>query len=216
MIGDADAVEPVDQRGDALARRLHGGHAAGLGLLRGLGHRAAADCRQVQEVERFDRAGCHQRAVLAVTVAAGGDRRQAEALREAQIPQRQRADRRLRVAGVGDRGALLRLGFGVKGCGRPDALAEAFRQRIAQAGVGEFDGTAQFVDMQGGFAAHVDVLGALSGEQEADRRALGRCFAVQSDVLRQRLGVALQMRQHAADVLLQRVEIGADDGQRDR
>ena len=216
VVGDAHAVQAVDQCGDVRARRLHGGHAAGLGLQRGLGHRASADRRQTEKILGRDDAGRHQGAVLAVAVSGRRHGGQAEATGEAQIAERQRADRRLRIARVGDRGGLLRLGLGVERRRRPDARAQALGQGVAQGRIGEFDGATQLVHVQRGFAAHVDVLRALAREHEAERRCLRRQLAVQARRRRQRGTVAPQVSEHASKVLFQRVEIGGDERQRNR
>ena len=190
VIGDLDALDAGDRRGDDVAFGLDRRHRtlfAGCGCI---GHALAAYRRQLQEIGGGQRAGRVQRGVFAIAVASGGLRLQSQPVSEAGVAQRQSADRRLGNTGIGQRLALRGFGIGVERRRRQDGPRQQAREFAAQRRVGEFQRATQFIDIEGSLAAHVDVLRALPWKQEAELWRSRRDITTQAYRLRQRLAIA--------------------------
>ena len=215
VVGNAHPGEALNRRLDGLTRALHRRHGAGHRAGAGLGHGGPTDGRKPEAVVAADGARGGQRHVFAIAVPGGGAGLEAQSLRQGQIAERDGADGRLRDAGVGERGLLCGLGFGIERGGRQDVLRQPARKLPLEAAVGVFQRLAHFVDEQCRFAAHVDVLRALAGKHKGHVRRLGRRAGVEFQVRRQRLPVA-QMCHDLVEVGRQRGEIAGHQCQSHR
>ena len=149
-------------------------------------------------------------------MAGGGHGRQAQAFGQAQVAQGEGADGRLRHAGIGERCGLLLLGLHVESGVRQDGAGQLLREIAMQGAVGQLQGGAQLFDVDRGFAAHVDVLRALAGEEEGDLGRFALEVAAEAGAGGNRLAVAAETGQYRFDIGQQAGEILGDDGQRYR
>jgi len=180
VVGHADAFEGLqlglDGRPVTLDRRHGAGNRGGTGV----SHRGPPHGRQPQAVFGGNDAGGGQRDVLAIAMACGCLRLQAEAAGQGEIPQCHRADGRLRHAGIGERLLLGLLGRRIEGRGWQNVVGQATWQLCRQRAIGQFQCAANLVEIEPGLAPHIEVLCALAREQEGQCRRYGGGLTIES------------------------------------
>ena len=161
-----DRAHRVDVAGGG---RHRAGRGAGL-----LGHRGAAGHRDPQHVVLAEHPGGVQGRDLAEAVAGHGAVAEAHRAQQAQAGQARDADGRLGVLGGGEGGEL-----GGLFVGGEHRAGEAHRVAVEAEAGGAVPGAAGQRELHRELGAHVQVLAALAGEQQADL-ALGRAHPVEA------------------------------------
>ncbi len=174
VVGDADALDPVDELFEGFAGRAGGGHGAEVSAGPGLDHEAATGAADTDQVRAGQDPGGVERGKFAIAVPAGHVGREAHVGEDGPETGLDRAER-----GLGDVGG----GQGLRGGGKgrviigPGGQNQA-RERFAKGGVGLGQALGHRGEERGEVGQHVGVLAALSGEDEGEfalveKRSLG-------------------------------------------
>ena len=185
VVGDAEAVDALDQRLDSVPLPARGGHGAEITAVARLDHEAATGAADAEQVGLVHDARRVQRDEFAIGMPRRHISVEAHRGENGQQPGFDRAQGRLGHVGPGQRQGCLGLrSFIVSACGQDVA-----RQREAEHGIRLGHGGGDFRKKDGDVRHHLGILTALTGEDQrqlairqqrriAERRSRGQGFAL--------------------------------------
>ena len=202
VIGHHQLREAFQHRAGLALRQRSRQHRARLAARHRAGHRRAARQRRPVEVLVAQHAGGPQGGHFAVAVAGQEVRTQAQAAQQFVVAGADRADRRLRRAGLGQLRHLAIRRFRVEGRRREDGRGRQRQPVGMRRGVQAFQRFAHRWVIVGDIAAHIHVLRALAGEQGHDAAGQRSRLALVINAQRM-LPVLIRARPQQLDRLVQ-------------